>query len=274
MGSDYHSRWGWGILGAMAAPRGKGIYARSRFLYPNADPAAYARAMGCDFVVFLDNVADAAIHRAHELGLHSYLYALPEDWVPSRWQATLEREYERAVALGMQGIVADPEGGWGSAHAREATELGAGLASAARGLHSVGITSYPTWRYADEVAAESDRAGVWGSPQLYGILEPASDSELYRRSLRWRQLFSQVVPSLAAWGRDPSDQALYLQTFNDESGAILWQSTNGSGTAIQPAIGSEAFQVLEHWRPMGGPERRFLDVLAERVVRPLRLRRG
>lgn len=264
----------------MVAPRGKGIYARSRFLYPEGDPAAYAYAMGCQFVVFLDNVADWAIHRAHEFGLDSYLYAMPEDWTATEWKRTLYRQLERVRALRMRGLIADPENGWaGAGMDRIAVELGAALASAAQTVPSVGLTSYPSWAHLAEVAAEAAQAGVWGSPQLYGVLEPAPNPVLKARGDRWRKMLPATVPSLAAWSRTPQEQALYLDTFTDESGAIFWHSTSTDGKRILPSIGSESFNVLRDWNPRGGapgsgPDAGALDVFAARLARPIRMKRG
>jgi hypothetical protein len=267
----------------MGAPTGKGIYARSRFLYPEDSPGVYAAAMECQFVVFLDNVADEAIVDAQRLGLQTYLYAMPADWTPKNWQRTLYTEVDRVQRLGMQGLIADPEGGWRGAP-REAAELGAALASASRMLPSVGITSYPSWGYIETVAAEAARAGVWGSPQLYGIISPASSNKaLLARGEKWKGIFQEVTPSLAAWARDSADQAEYLDTFYDERGAILWQSTSlQSGGRILPDIGSQRFEVLRYWNVRYPYGRSFIRagepsvarVLARRLLRPLDVRRG
>jgi hypothetical protein len=274
MGAAYHKAPGMGYPAPMAPPVGKGIYARGRTLYPNGDPAAYARAMECAFCVFLDTTADAYIQRAPELGMKGYLYALPEHWVPGKWPATLAKLIHKVWELDLEGLVADPEFGW-VGHDREAEELGAALREATHVVSSVGITSYPSWGQLDIIASVVQGSSVWGSPQLYGILEPAPNAALNRRGDKWRRVI-ESIPSLGAWARNPAEQAEYLRTFTNERGAILWQSTTGTGGRIIPEIGTESFEVLRRWQPRGAVRSTDdgLPLWVSRLLRPLRVRRA
>jgi hypothetical protein len=233
------------------APRGKGIYARNPAFYPGGSPADYAHAMGCTFVAFLTPATkDAELRHAQDLGLGVYLWSYPETWEPDRWVDTLLAQSERVRRLGLDGFIADVEQGWASRIGDEQVgELGKALQHAAQTLPSVGFTSFPSWPHLESVAELAPL--VWGSPQLYGVLEPGNDAELHRRAVRWRSAFKSVIPSLAAWSRTPAEQQSYLGGFRSESGALLWQTPSNDGL-IRPQPGTLGFGVLRDWQPAGG----------------------
>ncbi len=253
----------------MVAPAGKAIYARDPRWYPEGNPAAYAAALGCSFIG-LNHFAsrDEHLQQAADLDLPVILWSHPDSWAPGRWSATLDAMAERVYARGLQGLLADPEGGWhGFKSARELFSQQLGVA--AQSLPSVGVTSYPSW-YVDDLWAAA-AMGVWGSPQLYGVIGPFHNAnEVMRRRQMWVDLFGDnLVPSLAAWQRKPigqphngkgeavwpADQASYLDLFNAENGALLWQvpSSMGGEGRIRPWPGDAGFEILRRWQPAGAP---------------------
>lgn len=265
----------------MTAPRGKGIYARQQSFYPNDDPAAYALAMGCQFVALHDGgTSDDNIRRGLDLGLSVFLWGGPDSWLPSNWQQTLYGHIERVEQFGLEGFIADVEratvwrGNEGEVH-----ELAATLGSAAQAYRSVGFTSFPSWPWMQDVAAIAAPAGVWGSPQLYGILDPGTPVELLNRGARWVQAFGPngMTPSLAAWRRTPEDQAEYLEAFRGERGAIFWQAPTRSGQ-IQPWPGTPGFEVLRDWNVHGlrrtQRPQSFVALVGDRIMHPTRISRS
>jgi hypothetical protein len=257
----------------MSAPRGKGIYARQPSFYPDGDPAGYAAAMGCDFIALHDaGSSDDHIRRAQDLGLPVLLWQGPDSWLPNNWQRTLYGHAERVERMGLDGFIADVERAnvWRN-HDREVYELAGTLASAGASYRSVGFTSFPSWPWMRELAEVVVPYGVWGSPQLYGVLEPGTPAELLRRGERWHEAFGQVTPSLAAWDRTPEEQAVYLDAFRGERGAILWQSPTNAGQ-IKPWPGTAGFAVLRDWN-VYRPARGFFSLVGERIMHPTRIRR-
>ena len=100
----------------------------------------------------------------------------------------------------------------------------------------------------DDVAAIAAPSGLWGSPQLYGVLQPGTPVEVLHRANPWVAAFGEnhMTPSLAAWRRTAEEQAIYLEAFRGERGAILWQSPTSSGN-IKPWPGTPDFDVLRDW---------------------------
>lgn len=263
----------------MTAPRGKGIYARQPSFYPDEDPAGYAYALGCQFVVMHDGATgDEQLRRAQGLGLKVLLWEGPDSWLPNNWQRTLYGHVERVQQLGLHGFVADVERAniW-RGHLNEVHVLAATLADSARAFASVGFTSFPSWPWMNDVAAVGAPAGLWGSPQLYGVLEPGTPVELLHRGNPWHVAFGQVTPSLAAWNRTPEEQAYYLEAFRGERGAIFWQSPTNAGK-IQPWPGTPGFDVLRNWNvydPYTAPRpSNFAALVASRFLRPTRIARS
>jgi len=263
----------------MGAPRGKGIYARAPRYYPGGNPGAYAVALRCQFVALHDQAStDDDVRRAADLGLQTFLYSMPDSWLPTNWGATLHRQGERAMKLGIAGFIADVERADQWRNQRRARQvLGQALANAAASLPSVGFTSIPSW-YLDDVAPAAAAAGVWGSPQLYGIVSPVrSHEEFSRRAAPWRRLFGAegVVPSLAAWGRAPigapapetmpPDQAEYMAPFVGERGGIFWQAP--SQDRIRPWPGTAGFSLLRDFRFGASAWRDLVAVLGRSMLR-------
>lgn len=266
------------MLGPMTAPRGKGIYARQPSFYPEEDPGAYAYAMGCQFVALHDAAtSDDQVSRARDLGLTVLLWEGPDSWLPRNWQQTIYSHIERVERLGLDGFIADVERAqvW-KGHEREVHELAGTLGSAAQAYRSVGFTSFPSWPWMNDVAAIAAPQGVWGSPQLYGILQPGTPVELLHRATSWHQAFGEVTPSLAAWRRTPEEQADYLEAFRGERGAIFWQAPTNSGK-IQPWPGTPGFDVLRDWNVhqpgLGGRGRTFASVAWDAFTHPANLAR-
>lgn len=258
----------------MSAPRGKGIYARDPDYYPDRDPSQYAYNMGCQFVALHDSASsDDDLRRAQALGLKVYLWEGPDSWLPENWQETLYSHSERVARFDLEGFIADVErqNVWRN-HEAEIFELAGTLGSAASAYRSVGFTSFPSWKWTDDVAAIAGPK-LWGSPQLYGILEPASPARLLERGAKWHEIFTEVLPSLAAWRRTPAEQAEYLEAFRNERGGIFWQAPTHGGQ-IQPWPGTAGFDVLRDWNvniPIS--QKTFISVLGERILHPTRLRR-
>jgi len=262
----------------MVAPRGKGIYARDPGYYPDGDPCQYAKDLGCQFVALHDAASsDDLFKHGMDLGLEVFIWQGPAAWLPNSWERTLDSHARRANALGLPGMICDVEHAksW-RGHDAELGKLIDGIANAAATFFSVGFTSFPTWPWMRDVAAAGAPLGLWGSPQLYGVLEPAAGDMLVKRADRWKDAFGphQVTPSLAAWSRTPEEQADYLQWFRDERGGILWQSVTHSG-AILPRVGTPGWDALKDWNVdyPGFRARTFFHVVAERITHPTRLRR-
>lgn len=262
----------------MVAPRGKGIYTRRADLYPDSDPAAYAKTMECDFIAFYNLAAtDDQIRRAQQLGLDTFLYNMPGEWEPDNWRETYSHLAERAARLNLDGFIADIESQewWagGSAHLEsERLVVAAALAQAAQAFRSIGFTSYPTWPSTQFVMV-LNASGVWGSPQLYGILEPGTPAQVRARAKKWRQYFKDVVPSLAGYGRGPQDLSDYLDVFRDERGGIFWQQPTSldAGGYITPRIGTPSFEIMRSWNVRYRPDfaRDFVATVGDRVRRPI-----
>lgn len=257
----------------MSTPRGKAIYARLPAWYPGGNPALYAAQLGCNFIA-LHHFASGPEHvaQAKALGLSVYLWSHPGSWTPSEWPATLDSMAERVYTENLTGFIADPEFGWESSSRQAFADQ---LTIAVHSLPSVGLTSYPSWYIQDFEQAAA--AGLWGSPQLYSVIDPGPPAELQRRKERWVKLFgaSQVVPSIAAWNRGPEEQAAYLDGFRGERGGILWQvaTAQGADGKIKPWPGSAGFDVLRGWQP--GYAQLLLATLSSRIVQPFPLlRRG
>src|SRR5882672_1725609 len=184
----------------MTAPRGKGLYTRRADLYPDSDPAAYAHAMECDFIAFYHlGATDDQIRRAQQLGFKGVLlYGMPGEWAPDTWRETYAHQADRVARLNLDGFIADVEdGGWlESGMSSEQLVLAASLAQAGQAFRSVGFLSYPSWPI-HVTGPIMNASGVWGSPQLYGILEPASSfAVLKARAKNWRTAFNEMIPSL------------------------------------------------------------------------------
>ncbi len=246
----------------MAAPTGKGIYARDDAKYPGGDPAGYALAMDCQWVAFHHFATpDEHLQRAQAMGLKVYLYSTPDSWLPDTYYETLVTQAIRVEELGLEGFIADPEraDAW-SRYTREIPTLANLLGQAAARLPSVGVTSFPTWPWFRDLAEVGAPEGLWGSPQLYGVLEPADPVTLWQRGQPWREAFGarQYVPSLAGWSfgcskvvssgpvpdgacrRSLYDQEEYLEAFHAERGAIFW-------TASIYKPGDPRFELLREW---------------------------
>jgi len=265
----------------MRAPTGKAIYARRPDWYPEGNPARYAKELGCSFVA-LNHFASRQAHldQAAALGLPVFLWSHPDSWTPDSWLQTLEAMAARVYDYNLAGFIADPEYGW-QGHPR--LRFAQYMASAAASLPSVGLTSYPSWHideFGDAVAA-----GLWGSPQLYGIIDPGSLLELQQRAARWRRIFGtkQLLPSLAAWVRtplgsgstadgavNPVDQASYLAAFSGERGALLWQTATAQGPdgRIRPWPGTEGFEILRRWQPGGALGEELLAQFTAKLLNP------
>ena len=270
----------------MAAPTGKAIYARNPAWYPEGNPAKYAAQLGCDFIALHHSASrDEHLRQAADVGLPVYLWSHPDSWTPSSWPQTLDAMSERVDQNRLRGFIADPEYGW-QGHSRR--PLADRLASAAQSLPSVGITSYPSWYIRD--FSQAAAAGLWGSPQLYGIIDPGYLEELRGRADPWRKIFgNDLVPSLAAWVRtplgngitpdgdaaQPPDQRSYLRGFTQERGALLWQTATSSdlGGRIRPWPGSEGFEILRQWQPEGALPQALVATFMRKVVSPFPWRR-
>lgn len=265
----------------MRAPAGKAIYARRPDWYPDGNPAGYAKALGCNFIA-LHHFASQQVHldQAAALGLPVFLWSHPDSWTPDSWLQTLESMAARVYDHNLAGFIADPEYGW---QGRSRQHFADYMASAAASLPSVGLTSYPSWYIREFEAAAA--AGMWGSPQLYGIIDPGSPVELHQRADRWRRIFGskQLLPSLAAWVRTPigtgataeglvapTDQASYLAAFRRERGALLWQTATSQGAdgRIRPWPGTEGFEILRRWQPGGALGEELLTRFTRKVLQP------
>lgn len=253
----------------MTPPRGKGIYTREPGLYPGSDPVAYARALRCDFVVLLNGAGvEQLARRAKQLGLGVWLYSLPETWARDNWPATFSAILERVVRLGLDGFVADVENDDWIGRRDEIQALAESLDYASRHRVSVGLTSYPSWAPFEQVAEVAPL--VWGSPQVYGIMEPGSVDELKRRAAPWRYVFADVVLSLAAYGRTAAEQSPYLAGFTDEPAAIFWQSrSSGDPPHILPMPTEPLFTVLRDFTLKISIVKRFFTQLFSTARNPL-----
>jgi hypothetical protein len=232
----------------MAAPTGKGIYAMGPQLYPDGDPAGYAKRLGCRFVALINGygVQTHAV-RAKDLGLQTYLWSPPETWHPDNWADTFSLQMERVESLGLAGLIADVEDApmWLGQH-DDVQALGEALKYASKN-YSIGFTSFPGWPYVDDLA-KIFGGSVWCSPQLYGVRDPGTPQVVAARGKSWKSAFgaARYVPSIAAWNRSAQAQATYLQAFSDAFAAIMWLSP------ATPVIDSPLYNVLKSWQPPRG----------------------
>src|SRR3972149_4295345 len=145
-------------------PRGKGVYLRDS---PARDPAAsvaWCAAAGVEWAGV--NVVPPATMRAlRSAGVAVYVFGLPSQWAPESWRTTLARSLEVAIATGAEGILADPENGWGGPTSTEVVALAHELQLASR-VMSVGVTTNDGRRpMAATIARLAPR--VWFSVQTY-----------------------------------------------------------------------------------------------------------
>jgi len=145
-------------------PRGKGVYLRDS---PARDPAAsvaWCAAAGVEWAAV--NVVHPATMRAlRSAGVAVYVFGLPSQWDPESWRTTLARSLEVAIATGAEGILADPENGWGGPTSTEGVALAHELQLASR-VMSVGVTTNDGRRpMAATIARLAPR--VWFSVQTY-----------------------------------------------------------------------------------------------------------
>jgi len=132
-----------------------------------------------------------------------WLYSTPEYWYPNTWQATLENYLAQVASLGLDGIIADPETGWGG-HDADAVRLGAALAAASSQCR-IGVTSFPAFGPL-QALADACEGKVFGSPQIYGNVGAANLARWYGR---WTSAFGKgrVLASICA-----SDQRITPDT--------------------------------------------------------------
>jgi hypothetical protein len=180
--------------------------------------------------------------RARAAGKGVYLYSLVDGWTPSRWRAELTTITAEAIALGADGIICDPEGGW-SGDYTQARALGAALAGVSRasGL-SVGVTSYPAWGGRRHLLAGIADADVWVSPQCYYKDTAWGDNGSGLGNIRrwieaWGETGRAVVPGVSCWqwASVPATAdawARYFGAFPPVRGAIGWPISGPSGVVL------------------------------------------
>ena len=178
-------------------------------------------------------------------GLPIWWWAGPDKWLPETWRQTRDRCVQ-LVAAGMGfGYIANAERApqW-RGKTRELAEFVTVLDNDSRAGLSVGLSSFPTWPYWRNVAHGARL--VWGSPQLYGIVDPGTPAELLARGAPWAQEFGGgYAPSLAAWARSDDEQAAYLAGMRSVPAGLFWHGL----PAPRPSIAAQ----LRAWEPTAPP---------------------
>lgn len=237
----------------MAVPCGKGLYTLAPGAYPGGDPGAYAKAMGCEFVVAQGSINTAgSLQRLKAHGLKVYLFEFPGKWHPGNWERTLSDLVTTQAQLGLSGVVADIED-WPQWQGEPESTFRA--VGAALGRVQAGFTSFPSWgsRGALRALAAAGNGAIWASPQIYGR-GGENAAVLAQRLNTWRGMpWSGMVPSVwpdpagAREGfvdRTPAEAAAYLKLFARERGIVIFQ-----GSRAQP--GTLDFAVLRQARVAG-----------------------
>ena len=183
----------------------------------------------------------AQARQARSRGLRVYLYGTPERWRPDTWRPSLARIIAQCRSLGLDGIIADAEGNW-SGQVEEARALGRALAQASDAVN-VGFTSFPSWPYVRELAAQC-RGKVWGTPQIYGRTG-TGEGTFAAWYAPWVAAFGpgRVLPSIAGWVSNDrlSTSAgfrAYLEMLPAACGCIVWDEAGSAPAHIVTALSS------------------------------------
>lgn len=227
-----------GDMLGVSMPR-KGFYERQPGFYNSPSDVeggyvGFSIAMRCDSVVFLRELySPEKVRRALAAGLRVWFYGGPGDWRPSNYRATRD-EIMRYVASDsrIEGYIAnveemvaprgvDPLNDWGSAP-RSTVEDMALMLKGDSASHSVGFASYPSFPHFRTIARMAP--DVWGSPELYGIINPGTAQQLKARGVPWRASFAGYCPSLAAWGRDAAALTSYLNAMSEFPNVLFWHA--------------------------------------------------
>jgi hypothetical protein len=224
------------------------MYQQPTLGYAGVGIARYAHELGLDGILPHVQADDAELERANELELNAWLWSGPSSWTPQEWERTRARYLARIRSHGLSmargglvGYLADVEthAAWRAAGAAARDELGHALEEDAQRM-SVGVTSFPLWPWWRELAEKAPHA--WGSPQLYGIRNPArSLQELRARGEPWRRAWGGgYCPTLAgAYRRTPEAQRAYLRAMGGRG--ILF---NGQ---TMPRPHTPLWDVLHDW---------------------------
>ena len=227
----------------MLLPR-KTFFERMPSAYAPGTSIDFGRAIGADSLI-LNVGLTGALERAElatRAGWSIWWWAGPDAWKPDAWRETRSRMLERIAGGHGFGYVVDAETAreW-SGRTPEVYALASALDADTRAGLSVGFTSFPSWPYWREIAHRA--RGVWGCPQLYGIVTPGTPAELLERGAPWaREFGGGYVPALAAWGRDERAQRAYLAGMRTPAG-IFWHGL--------PAPRGGVLAALRDWTPEG-----------------------
>lgn len=212
----------------MAVPRGHGIYGR-------ALPVSYLRQF--DWVALETTRADSAgkAARLRAAGVKVWAFTGPERWTPSRWRQTLPEVVAWGARNGCEGIIADPEDGWGRGRPANAREELRALAAALPA--GSGVTSFPLLPDFDAL----ERPGLWGSPQLYAKGRGAAAVRFFDR--KWRDVWGsrRMVPAVSLWNSNnaetgtPGAYGEYLASIPKSRAYVGWP------TSVPPEFRTRAY---------------------------------
>lgn len=203
-----------------APPIGLGVFLRAGYV---DGPWAW-----CAIVADANYAHDVGAARA--AGKQVWLYSMPGAFTPATWRDGLANLLAKCAEVHAEGIIVDPETGWGPGDNESISAFGAALQDAATRTR-VGITSYPSWGPIGGLAHAAGDA-CFGIPQLYGQQGAFTESEIATYWSRWRALFgTRLVVGFALWV--PADHAelgtpavydAYLSRLPNAGGAIGWTS--------------------------------------------------
>lgn len=204
-----------------APPIGLGVFLRSDYV---DGPWSWVAVLGS-----AGNYAHVA-GQAKAAGKQVWIYSMPASFGPTSWRDGLAMLLTRGAEIGAEGIIVDPETGWGASDNQQISAFGAALQDAATHTR-VGITSYPAWGPIVGLAQASGDA-CFGVPQLYGQQGAFTQAEIEAQWSRWRTAFgTRLIPAFAMWvPADHPEMAeaatydAYLRRLPAAGGAIGWMS--------------------------------------------------
>ena len=201
----------------------RGCYLRDDIARDPDKALAWMRAAGLD---------TAAVNVAHrdtltalaQAKIDTWVFALPDLWMPTRWRTTLIRCVEAARSCKARGVLPDPEMGWSGADKSERLALRDTLAATVRGGTGVLVTTHDGLRrFARYLAGELGPLGVVGSPQVYDHQRGETLDRPARICTEWdAHGWAAVVPSVGSFGRDTESFRAYFAALPKDRGGLIW----------------------------------------------------
>lgn len=166
-------------------PVGLGLYTRDR-----VEPGPWR------WRVVDPRIRGGALVREAQRSGPVWLFAFPDSWEPRTWRETLARLVASARELGAEGVLCNPEAGWGGSSVAERQAFGAALREASK-VTRIGVVTIPGWPALEVVAREAGR-GVWWSPEFYS--QSVTEEQVRGWWSRWRRIVGgRMIPTIGAF---------------------------------------------------------------------------